>query len=175
MLGRSFLSIFFFFSCFFFSLDADHLKSFYWICYNIASVFWIFPTQGWSPPFSVSPALQGEFFTTRAPLEALGRVLIKSSGERERKKKAALIIKYLPQLLKPLLKIGHRRSANGQEPSQPCIGDLVTHFVKWERLIPVVLRTQLNETEIVLLKNPFVQLCGGASVSFSFPLGSLLY
>ena len=123
----------------------------------------------------MSPALAGEFFTTRAPLEALGRVLIKSSGERERKKKAALIIKYLPQLLKPLLKIGHRRSANGQEPSPPCIGDLVTHSVKWERLIPVVLRTQLNETEIVLLKNPFVQLCGGASVSFSFPLGSLLY
>ena len=97
----------------------------------------------------MSPALAVEFFTTNAPLEALGRgphKIARRERENEKKKKEeeALIIKYLPQPLKPLLKIGHRRSANGQEPSQPCIGDLVTHFVKRERLIPVVLRTQLK-------------------------------
>lgn len=77
------------------------------------------------------------------PLEAPGRGPHKIT-RREREREKALLIKYLPQPLKPLLKMGHGRSANGQEPSQPCVGDLVAHFVKWEQLIPVVLRTQLK-------------------------------
>ena len=75
----------FFFSCCCCFWMRTIIKSFYWICYNIASVFWIFPTQGWSLPFSVSPALSCEFFTTSAPLEALGRGPHKiTRRERER-------------------------------------------------------------------------------------------
>lgn len=45
--------------------------------------------------------------------------------------------------------MGHR-AAISQELSQPCVGDLVAHFVKWEQLILVVPENSAKtEIEIV--------------------------